>query len=349
MPIAIVRRLLDGLHAIPGNHTFCLHGGEPLLVGKEWFGELLETVSFYNSSHVEDGTVSVTLQTNAILVDEEWVRLFKEGQISVSLSLDGPEDVHDAARVDRRSLGTHAKVLSSIQVLADAGIRLGCIAVATAKTVEQDPREYYDYFKSLPLLNGLDITPYIETGSTPIELAAKRSYEPEPQLLTRFLCELFDLWLLDQDSDKKVDIRMFEQLVGVILDFKPSLCSLMQGASCGRTPSVLPNGDVYACDLDVDIDGLEFKMGSLLVDSIADICSGDRLEDLHSKFSAGMRARGCVTCDVLQYCSLTCPRHTFSNRDHSPYCRMMHEIVGHAKKRLDGVSRSAFSAPIHFD
>lgn len=346
MDLEIIRILLHGLPALGGEHTFCLHGGEPLLIGKEWFGGLINLIEQYNIDNVGKSSISVTVQTNAMLVDVEWANLFQKGQVGVSLSLDGPEAVHNYARKNGHRLGTHAEVLSAIDVLSRAGIRIGCLAVITARTLELGPSRFYEYFRSIPLMNGLDVNPYIETGETAIEMAARQAYEPEPTYLTQFFCDLFDLWLFDKDMAHKVDIRMFEQLIGVSLGFVPSLCSLTQGASCGKTPSVMPNGDVYACDLDVH--GLDFKMGSLYSESIADICSITHLSTLHATIMAGLDLKGCTKCSLVAYCGFTCPRHSFSTRDHSPYCLMMETLVSHAQKRLNDLAQSLYNDTIEF-
>lgn len=346
MPLTTIRTLLSGLPSLGGDHTFCLHGGEPLLIGKEWFAEFMDVVEEYNSKNIKTSSVSITVQTNAMLIDAEWVVLFRKGNIGVSLSLDGPEEVHNNARVNTHSIGTHANVLSAINVLSQANIRLGCLAVITARTLELGPSKFYEYFRTIPLLNGLDVNPYVETGTSSIEMSARAAYEPEPKQLTQFLCDIFDLWLFDKDMVHRVDIRMFEQLTGVALGFFPSLCNLTQGASCGRTPSVMPNSDVYACDLDVN--GLDFRMGSLLSESIADICSQPRLSALHGKILSSLKLRGCTKCTLVAYCGLTCPRHTFSLRDHSPYCTMMETLVSHVRNRLSGLSHALYNETIEF-
>jgi uncharacterized protein len=346
MPLAIIEALLRGLPSLGGEHTFCVHGGEPLLIGKNWFVALADLVDQYNNKNAGASSVSLTVQTNAMLIDQEWVALFQKAGIGVSLSLDGPAEVHDSARTKGLRKGTHGDVLSAIDALSLAGIRIGCLAVVTARTLELGASRFYEYFRTIPLLNGLDVNPYVETGTSLIEMSAREKYEPDPDGLTRFLCDLFDLWLYDSNMVKRVDIRMFEQLIGVALEFSPSLCHLTQGASCGRTPSILPNGDVYACDL--DLAGFDFRMGSLLSESIADVCSTARLNALHAKVVSGLERRGCTKCGLVAYCGLTCPRHTFSTRDHSPYCRMMETLVSHVKEQLNSVSRSLYAEEIEF-
>ena len=347
MSISNIKLLLDGLSSLEGNHTLCLHGGEPLLIGKEWVAELISLVEAYNRINKEKSSITLTVQTNALLVDEEWVALFKKGHFSVSVSLDGPAKVHNYARAGYHHVNTHSEVISAIDILANNGIRVGCLAVVTSKTLEFGASPFYEYYKSIPLLNGLDVNPYIETGATDIELAAKKIYEPDPKHLTQFVCDLFDLWLFDKDMEKRVDIRMFEQLTSVALDFIPTLCNLTQGAACGRTPSILPNGDVYACDL--DIMGLNFFMGSLQSESIAKICSNTRLQSLQEKIKDGLERKGCTKCLFTSYCGLTCPRHIFSLRDHSQYCKLIELLVSHVKKRLNDVSLALCDEPIEFN
>ncbi len=346
MDISIVEKLLSGLHDIPQNfHTFCLHGGEPLLIGKKWFSSFIKLISDFNATS-RGVTVSIAVQTNGLLIDQEWIELFKSGSIGVSVSIDGPEIVHDYARVDSSNNGTHARVLSNIESISKNGIAVGAIAVLTKKTMEISPSEFFDYFQKIPLKNGLDITPYIETGSSDLELKAAETYEATSEQLTTFLKDLFDIWLYHSCATSRIDIRMFEQLVGILLDFIPTLCNLTQGASCGKTPSILPNGDVLACDLDAG--QLNFKLGSLLTGDIKTICSPENLNELHNSIISGYQSRGCDICDIARYCGLTCPRHTFSNRDHSGYCKMMKALVTHAKDQLNNVSSNIFSETIDF-
>src|ERR1044072_398024 len=99
MSLAVVRKLVSGLASLPsGDHTFCLHGGEPLLMGKWWFESFLDLVDAHNQQHRGCSNVSIATQTSAVLVDEGWVRLFLHGKVGVSVSLDGPAEVHDAGR-----------------------------------------------------------------------------------------------------------------------------------------------------------------------------------------------------------------------------------------------------------
>ena len=106
MDLSIVDRVIEGLQTLPERfHTICLHGGEPTLIGKAWFKDFVFKVNAFNQSRA-DKRISIAIQTNGIEVDEDWIELFKLGSVGVSVSIDGPEVIHNSARVDRKGNGT---------------------------------------------------------------------------------------------------------------------------------------------------------------------------------------------------------------------------------------------------
>jgi uncharacterized protein len=335
MDILVVKKLLDGLLALgQDNITICLHGGEPLLIGKQWFSEFLKLVDkFRIQSNFND--VSVAIQTNATLIDDEWANLFKHGEVGVSLSIDGPQSIHDFSRHDTQGKGTYNKVVSSINLLSTKGIHTSAIAVITKKTTETSVVDFYNFFNEVGLKD-IDITPYIEIGTTELETLARYQYEADVSELAMFLTSLFDQWLFLKDSKDFINIRIFEQTIAVLLGFIPTVCNMQQGRSCGKNPSIMPNGDVLACDLETE--QIKLKLGSLLDEDLIDIISETRLHELNSFIDRGLKKMGCVNCDLKGICGLTCPRHTFSKRDHTVYCDLQRQFVQHVKQRLNDIA-----------
>lgn len=76
---------------------FCWHGGEPLLLGLDFYRRAMELQRRY----ADGKRIENTLQTNGTLVDEAWCDLFAANNFLVGLSLDGPGDIHDAFRLTR--------------------------------------------------------------------------------------------------------------------------------------------------------------------------------------------------------------------------------------------------------
>lgn len=79
--------------------SICLHGGEPLILGKEKLEFILKTLSNVSP-------VSLSLQTNATLITNEILDLLYKYNCSIGVSLDGEEFVHNKNRVYKDGRGT---------------------------------------------------------------------------------------------------------------------------------------------------------------------------------------------------------------------------------------------------
>ena len=110
------------------------HGGEPLLFGKARFAKLCEQVRSIESSGKCKLSLGVT--TNGVLIDSEWVSLFKDFRVSVTLSIDGPRESHDRYRIDHKGEGSYSKVMLGLTELRKGGIEPKVLAVCD---LEADP------------------------------------------------------------------------------------------------------------------------------------------------------------------------------------------------------------------
>jgi len=345
MDLSIIDKLLEGLLRLPEKYnTICLHGGEPLLVGKRWFGEFVNKILKFNESNLEK-KLSIAIQTNGIDIDEEWIDLFKRGSVGISLSLDGPKGIHDSARLDRKGYGTFDQIIDTIGKLKSSNFSPSIISVLTKNSLKLSPNKYYVFFSDLGIKE-MDIAPYIETGNSEMEVLARNSYEPDVSDLTLFLNTLFDVWLYHSKTDGFVNIRSFEQTVGALLGYTPTLCNRKAGIACGRTPCIMPDGSVFACDLETD--GIDLKLGSLRNENFEDIVKVERLQKLHNYVKQAFKELGCYNCGFLGVCAFACPRFAFSKRNLSAYCTFTKGFVEHVKSRLNDISEELFSDKIEF-
>lgn len=101
-----IRQLLEA-HRVP-EVTVAWQGGEPTPMGLEFFRRSVELAERYRRPWQR---VLYTIQTNGVLVDQEWAKFFKQHGFLVGLSVDGPRDVHDRYRVDKGGSGTFDRVL----------------------------------------------------------------------------------------------------------------------------------------------------------------------------------------------------------------------------------------------
>jgi len=87
--------------------SFCWQGGEPTLLGVDFFRDAVEMQKKYacGGQRIEN-----LLQTNGVLLDDEWLRFLHDNRFLVGISLDGPAEIHDAYRLDKNGNATFQKV-----------------------------------------------------------------------------------------------------------------------------------------------------------------------------------------------------------------------------------------------
>jgi len=95
-----IRQLLQA-HAGAPEVVVAWQGGEPTMMGLDFFRRSVELVDELKQPHQR---IQYTIQTNGVLVDEHWAEFFKTNDVLVGLSVDGPKDLHDRYRVDKRPL-----------------------------------------------------------------------------------------------------------------------------------------------------------------------------------------------------------------------------------------------------
>jgi uncharacterized protein len=146
MPLSVIqatiRNVIDsGL--VSDQLSVAWHAGEPLTVGVDFYRRAFECIDA-----VVDGRYPVrhSIQTNAILINQEWCDLFMERGVKVGVSVDGPAEIHDLFRKSRDGKGTHAKAMRGVEHLRRSGIPFHAIAVVTAPAL-QHADEIFDFFQ----------------------------------------------------------------------------------------------------------------------------------------------------------------------------------------------------------
>ncbi|HSI83662.1 MAG: cyclophane-forming radical SAM/SPASM peptide maturase GrrM/OscB [Candidatus Methylacidiphilales bacterium] len=118
------------------------HAGEPLAVPREWYREAFQRIKAIAPDGAE---VRHSFQSNGTLVSQEWCDFFKEHNVMVGLSIDGPEHIHDAHRKTRGGKGTHAGAMRAMKLLKQNGIDFHVIAVITKDALDY-PDEVFNFF-----------------------------------------------------------------------------------------------------------------------------------------------------------------------------------------------------------
>jgi uncharacterized protein len=124
--------------------TAVWHAGEPLAVPIEFYEEAFAILK----SRCAKPTLRHNFQTNATLIDKEWCALFKKWNASVSVSIDGPKEIHDAHRVDRAGRGTFDKAMRGVEILKENGVPFSILAVMARSSLEK-PDALWDFWTEI--------------------------------------------------------------------------------------------------------------------------------------------------------------------------------------------------------
>ena len=327
MSIGILRRLIQGCSTLPqGKIRFIWHGGEPLSAGIDFYKQVFKLQKHF----LKDKKVINTMQTNATLITEGWRDFFKENfPHGVGISLDGPEYIHDLYRRYSSDKGTFNKVLDGINLLKQAGIKIGILAVVTKQSVKY-PKEIFAFLLSLGLqLSGLQFNPCVEYGKD----GRVTDYSLSPEEYSRFMIEIFDLWM--KTGNPRIKIKsLYNMLEWFIMGRQPSLC--MYKRDCSNYICVGPDGSVYHCGR--FFQNSEFKIGDLRSESLTRIVNSKnriRISNLISSIK-----KECVSCRWLNFCNggEPCHRYNAGGSLSSPYyfCEATKQTLEYIEKAVSG-------------
>jgi len=216
--------------------AFAWQGGEPTLMGLDWFRQAMDLQARYRRDGQE---IENSLQTNGTLLDDDWCEFFRRHGFLVGLSVDGPAAYHDKYRRTPDGQASHEKMQRGLRLLNKHGVEYNGLVVLSQANVH-DPDGVYRYLANAGLRH-VQLIPLLEYNRTTLE--------PIPQSISgveygRFLNRIFDLWF--EKHIGSIFVQTIEQTLAAHLGVSPSLCIHMP--TCGRALILEHNGDVYACD-----------------------------------------------------------------------------------------------------
>lgn len=184
--------------------SIAFHGGEPTLIGVKRFRELVT----WAKDALGDKLRGVALQTNATLIDRDWAQAVLELGIAPSISIDGPKNIHDAARVDLLGKGSHDQVVRGIREIQAIGIAPNVLCVINP---EHSGYDVYRHLRELGVTRMDFLLPdishdnfgkvYGHLGRTPV---------------ADYLLPILDAWIEEDNEDVRVRIfyELFKKLMG---------------------------------------------------------------------------------------------------------------------------------------
>lgn len=324
MKLEVLKRIVSNACESKADEiSFAFQGGEPTLIGLDFYRHLIEYVDQYKGKYQK---IHYALQTNGLQMDKEWVEFLAKHHFLVGISLDGHKDIHDLYRLDGQGKGTYNRIMKGIQLMENAHVEYNVLSVLTAQTAKNIGK-IYQFFKR----NGIYYQQYIPCLDPFGEERGNNFYSLTPKLYEDALKNLFDLWYLDMQKGCYVYIRQFENWIGMLKGYAPESCGLM--GRCAIQHVIEANGDVYPCDFYV-LD--EFKIGNVMDHSFQEI---DELA-VHVGFvePSLQEAEKCKTCRWRPLCRGGCRRDRDMGNDVlglNYYCQAYENFFAYSIERME--------------
>jgi len=288
--------------------NFAWQGGEPTLLGVDFFRKAVGL----QKKFAGDKIISNAIQTNGTLLDAEWCDFLAANHFLVGLSIDGPAEMHDTYRVDKRQQPTFEKVMRGLELLKQHRVEFNTLTVVN-RINSQSPLEVYRFLKSIGS-QYLQFIPLVEraaTGGTLAEPQPPRDpaalpvtdWSVEAEQYGNFLCAIFDEWV--HHDVGTTFVQLFDTALGNWMGLGSSLCVFAE--KCGAALAVEHNGDLYSCDHYVYP---RYKLGNVMNHSLgAMLNSGPQIKFGNDKFDS--LPKYCRDCEVRFACNGECPKHRF--------------------------------------
>lgn len=319
----MLKSLIEG---IKNNCSVVFHGGEPLIVGKKKFSELLDVIRDYYPNKI----IAVRIQTNGTLLDEEWIDLifeqYKELEIEIAISLDGTE-IMNSHRVDYNGNNTFTKVVQAYRLLEKKEISAGMLSVISKKSLPYY-REYIDMIREIPNVRFVKINALFNvennklTGDsiTPMEYAD--------------FIEKSAFYYIQTGLYRKIAIEPLLSIIQIINGKESKYCNYSK-RKCFNYISVYPDGKIGPCDC--------FSVNEFAISTVNELNEKSSLEQhiqqsLKNENEAVLQQIicECDECDIHDFCNGGCisQRYYFRNNIElkKEFCESKHKLYECFKK-----------------
>jgi uncharacterized protein len=316
-------------HRLPGI-TLILHGGEPLLAGHGLISSLVTAVRDACGPGV---SVVPCVQTNAVGLNDAYLRLFDEMNIRVGVSLDGSATAHDRNRRFPSGRGSYAAVSTALRRLTDGRYQHLFAGLLCTIDLRNDPLETYESLATFgpPRIDLL--LPHGTWESPPpgrIPGVARTPYAD-------WLIAIFDQWY----PSPQTRIRLFEEIMHLILGGASGTETV--GLAPSRLVVIETDGAIEQADalkaaysgaaatgLHVDRDGLD---AALLLPGVVARQLGERA-----------LADECRACHIRRICGGGLYAHRYRAgsgfANPSVYCPDLMRLIGHIRQTMSADIRT---------
>ncbi|MDR2660763.1 MAG: radical SAM protein [Lactobacillaceae bacterium] len=306
------------LHKL-NNFFIVFHGGEPLIVGHEFYEKFISL----SNKIIKSVKIHYTLQTNGTLLSEKWCNFFNEFNITVGVSMDGNK-LSSVNRVFKNNnMEAYDKILEGYNTAKQFIQYLPILSVINTSA---NVSEHYQFFKKLKVPHMDCLFP----DST------YEKFDKNAKHLGRWLVNLFDLWYFDKDENKPI-IRIFYIIIRLLLGNEAG-CELL-GTAHNGVINIKSNGNIESVDsLKICGDGFARTKYNILRDELDSIKESDVFYKYYNSHQDDVLCEKCKKCIIKEICGGGLLAHRFSKangfNNPSVYCKDLFLLISHIQNTL---------------
>jgi uncharacterized protein len=313
MPLELVFKLLRelvGEGLLASELVIVWHSGEPLTLPPQYYAEAIDAILGLCKKEAFNVSVSFDIQTNATLIGDSWCDFFEKYAqvINLGVSCDGPQELHDAFRIDWKGRDTFERTLRGMNALESRGIKYNIIAVVTKKTLS-NPDVFFDFFfQRRDKLTDF----HFNVLASPMAASGDLGYSAKDRTdFYQFYRTLFDLWAKKKSIGEDFPIRNFshtlERLVTYGLPDGPSYLYEASAPLRSLNMDVIGNLTTFYAGLDVSTeanrygDGQGLSLGNIQQQTLAEMLRSSKLAAMSEDFELSHQ-RCASSCDYYSVC-----------------------------------------------
>ncbi len=267
---------------------FIWHGGEPLLMGAEFYRYIGHKTEENKSIRIMNG-----IQSNALLLADEMIDIIIRYKFKFSTSLDGPAEVHNRSRLDLSSAPTFDKIMDAVLALRKHGVNVGAITVLNKLNIDS-MSEIYRFFNQAGI--HLRINPVLFHGSALVNF---QDVAISPVEYGEAMIEIFDMWY--HDPEPRIMLDPFRVIIGNIATGYNESCGFRNQCH-NEVISIGPGGDVYPCG-QFNGSGV-YHLGNIHHQELREIMNSPSMQQLLKRTPQNIKA--CGRCPYVELCYCGC-------------------------------------------
>jgi uncharacterized protein len=294
------------------------HGGEPLMAKPEYFEKC---IAIFKNTAPEIGFF-FTVQTNGVTLDQNWFDLFKRLQITIGISIDGPEKYHDEYRVFHNGKGSYNLVAEAIKL----GRKNNLAGLLMVVNIGIPVEELYAEMKNLAINNLNLLLPDGHYNQPPFGLEVNKLEDKNHTPYADWFIDLYKVWKVDKTRPQ---IYLFETLVKLIMG-QEEIGNQLIGRRTNGTIVVESDGSIEVVDsLRACFEGITRNEINVHTNQIEDIFVDDTFLLFYRAHDNV--AEQCLNCPVFDICGggFLGQRYSEENGFDNPtiYCQDMVRLI----------------------